>query len=241
MSSGVKYQLTGDAWRNFDAYIHELAGDSSCRRVCDIGGGANPIGAPASRLTPLESYTLLDISETELAKAPEGYDKVVADIASASPPDLGTYDLVFSKMLAEHVRSGEQLHRNIFKMLNPGGLAVHIFPTLYALPFLINHLMPEQLASAVLKKLSPQRLSTGRNDKFPAHYSWTLGPTSKQLARLEGIGYEVVEYLGMFGHEGYYERIPPIKKLHMAECRWLLAHPIPQLTSYARITLRKPG
>jgi len=235
----VRYQLAGDEWRAFDEYIHQLLVEKTCRRVCDVGGGANPIGVP-SGVTSEVDYTLLDISKSELAKAPDHYRKVVADIAGESRPELGDYDLIFSKMLAEHVRDGERLHANVFEMLAPGGLAVHLFPTLYAFPFLVNRLIPEALALSILKKVSPARLAAGRFDKFPAHYSWTFGPTTRQLQRFQSLGYEIVEYLGMFGHAGYYERVPPIKKLHLAQAEWLVRHPIPAFTSYARITLRKP-
>lgn len=237
--NGVSYRLAGDEWRAFDEYIHQLMVRNASRKVCDVGGGANPIGVPATVADQVE-YTLLDISESELAKAPESYRKVVADIAGTAKLGQGGFDLVFSKMLAEHVSDGRRLHANIFEMLAPGGMAVHLFPTLYAFPFLVNWMIPEALALSLLKKISPARMAAGRYDKFPAHYSWTFGPTRKQIERLESLGYEVVEYLGMFGHAGYYERVPPVRKLHMAQARWLVNHPIPALTSYARVTLRKP-
>ena len=46
---------------------------------------------------------IIDISAKELAKAPAGYRKRVLDVTQPLTGKEGTYDLVFSKMLAEHV------------------------------------------------------------------------------------------------------------------------------------------
>lgn len=233
----VRYGPSHEVWGGYRHIIESLIDEHGLKRVCDVGGGANPLLAIEFVRARGLQYTVLDISQTELDKAPEEYKRVLADIAGNALPEVGPFDLMFTKMLAEHVKSGERLHKNIFQLLERGGFAVHFFPTLYSLPFVVNRLMPENLASGLLDRIAPR--DRHRHAKFPAYYSWCRGPTPRMLQRLEAIGYEVVEYRGLFGH-GYYKRVPGLRSLHKAVVARLLRRPSAHLTSYALVILRKP-
>lgn len=228
------------AWRGVDAHIRKLILQGKARRILEVGAGANPLFDMDFVKANGLDYTLLDISATELAKAPEGYHKVVADITSDELAGLTSYDFVFSRMLAEHVKSGEAFHRNIFKLLAPGGRAFHFFPTLYSVPFVVNRLLPERLAEIVLNLLQRGRESAGKHAKFPAYYSWCRGPTRNQIARFQSLGYAIDEYIGFFGNVGYYQRLPRIKAFNVWLANWMKANPIPQFTAFAFLTLKKP-
>lgn len=182
------------------------------------------------------NFSLLDISQEELSLAPDGYLKVCADIGGPQPPAKSQYDFVFSRFLAEHVSSGEQFYRNTFEMLKPGGEAFHFYPTLFALPFVVNKLMPERLADKVLNIVSPR--DRQKQGKFPAYYSWCFGPTPSQIKRLEEMGFEILSFVGMYNH-GYYKRIPPLHALHQIAVKCLLRWPNPYLTSFAFVHLRR--
>lgn len=178
----------------------------------------------------------MDISPKELAKAPADYKKRLADIASPDFKIEDKFDLVFSKMLAEHITDAKQFHMNVLSCLNKNGLAVHFFPTLFTFPFFINYLVPEKLARALLNIFAPRDLH--RQNKFPAYYRWCWGPTRKQIQKFTEIGYEINQYWGLFGH-GYYSKIKIIQKLHDFKTSFLLRHPIPVFTNFAFIILRK--
>lgn len=240
MNSTVSYAKTDSGWTEYTRRIvSELVEERQVRRVCDIGAGANPLlDDDFVRANALE-YTILDISASELEKAPAGYRKIVADISSPGFSLDGQFQLIFSKMLAEHVRDGEQFHRNVMSLLAPGGLAVHVFPTLYTLPFLVNYLVPESLGSKLLGLFAPR--DKYQHAKFPAYYRWCRGPTQTQMRRFKGLGYRVVEYRGFFGHAGYYNKIPILKSVHDLKSAYLLRHPHPLLTSYACVVLEKAG
>jgi SAM-dependent methyltransferase len=207
-----------------------------CRSICEVGAGANP-ALPLDHVTTRGlQYCLLDLAPEELGKAPAGYEKILADISSGTTPPGGPFDLVVTRMLAEHVRRPRQFHRNVRSLLRPGGLAFHFFPTLYALPFVANRVLPERASAAALRLLSPR--DPFRQRKFPAYYHWCRGPTAAQTRRFERLGYVVEEYVGFFGH-GYYERIPVLRGLHRMATGYLLRHPVPLLTSFAYLILRK--
>ena len=66
------------------------------------------------------------------------------------------------------------------------------------------------------------------------------GPTRRAIKRFESVGFEVKEFYGTFGHQYYYQ-IPPLNASEFAKARFLLRHPVPALTSYAVVVLRKPA
>jgi len=140
-------------------------------------------------------------------------------------------------MLAEHISNPKQFHTNVREMLVENGLAVHLFPTLYALPFLVNYLVPEYLAGFLLNAFAPR--DKYQHEKFSAYYRWCRGPTRSQIKKLSSVGYDVVEYRGFFGHTGYYEKIKIMKRIHEIKTNFLLRNPNPLLTSYAYVVLRK--
>jgi SAM-dependent methyltransferase len=233
---------TGDTcFEFFDARVVDLAisGNGHRRRVADLGGGANP-------LLPLEfirqhdlDYTVVDLSPEELAKAPPGYEKSVADVCSDQPPFLEEFDLVFSKTLAEHVADPRRFHTNVFAMLKPNGIAIHFFPTLFCLPFVVNRVLPHSLTYHALRAVAQGRESEGRHGKFPAQYRWCRGPSGRQLRRLEGIGFRVNRYTGYFGH-GYYGPVRWLDRVHRRWTSFLVSHPVPAVTSFAMLELARP-
>lgn len=239
MAMKIRYADSKEGWSNSFAYVEQLILSNGLRRILEIGGGANPtVSLEFVERHGLE-YTVLDISQDELDKAPPGYLTVCADISSNDLALRGGYDLVFSKMLAEHVKSGEVFHRNVYGLLAPKGWAFHFFPTLYAPPFIVNRWLPERLAEKVLGLMQSGREKEGRHAKFPAYYSWCRGPISAQVDQFRSLGYRVSEYIGFFGHDGYYSKFPLILKMHRFLSGWLVRHPMPVLCSFAYVLLQK--
>lgn len=237
MKPVISYAPSEVAWKGFHPLIDSLVSRSDVRRVCEVGGGANPLLSGFN--TKEVEYWVVDVSETELAKTPEQYRTIVGDISSSafSSPIESECDLVFSRMLAEHVRDGQQFHRNVASLLRTGGIAVHFFPTLYGLPFVMNRLIPEVAAAALLNAFSPR--DGYRHAKFPAYYSWCRGPSARQIRRFESLGFRVLSYKGFYGHDGYYRRVPLLQWLHIRKTRFLLKHPNSLLTSYAYVILER--
>jgi SAM-dependent methyltransferase len=225
----------------FDLFNKELARLTAPGRlrVCDIGGGAHP-AIKLERIVRQElDYVLSDIDEDELAMAPAEYAKVRGDMLERDTARRlldqgGPFDVVVSRWAAEHMRDGRAFHQNALSVLRPGGVALHLFPTLYALPFTANKLLPDRLSQGVLFGI------TDRSVKFPAHYSWCRGPTRRQLARLRGLGYEIDRYLGFFGH-GFFRGVPPLNAVYRRATDELLRHPLPALTTFAMPVLKRPA
>jgi len=215
--------------------------EGGCKRVCDIGGGAQPV-VSLPRIEELGlDYVVLDESHDELDKAPAGYERFAASILDADAitalvGERGQFDLAVSRWTAEHVPDGRRFHEQGYRLLRPGGLAIHVFPTLYALPFVLNRILPQSLSALVLSSAQPEREA----EKFRPFYSWCRGPSPRQLRRLESVGFAVERYTGFFGH-GYFERIGPLHTANQRLTEQLFAHPRPSMTSFALVLLRRPG
>jgi SAM-dependent methyltransferase len=224
---------------SFARAVQEMVVSRRPRRLCEIGAGANPImsSAAAAQAGVLE-YVVTDVSEQELTKASDGYIKVVADVTRGPMRELGAFELIVSQTVAEHVRDPAAFHQTTYDMLVPGGRAMHFFPTLYEPACVVNRLLPEFAADAILQRIQGGRTRGGMNEKFPAFYRWCRGPTRRQLARFTAIGFEIEEYVGVFGHD-YYRTVPLIDRLETALADALVRHPLPSLTSYSSVTLRR--
>lgn len=235
----ILYLKSAAAWQGYTTTLKNLIERNSLKRICEVGGGANPSLSMEYIKEKGLDYTLLDISSEELKKAPSDYNKISADLCAAKPDIHKKFDFIFSKMLMEHITDPKRFHINIYNLLENNGVAFHFFPTLYALPFLINRLIPEKLASFLRDSFTAKW--GPKHKKFRAYYRWCRGPTGKQMGKYKKIGYEILEYRGFFGHEDYYKKLLIIKKIHNGLTELLLRHPSPYFTSFAYLILKKQG
>ena len=227
-------------WGKGPRFLADLVEKYRCQRILEVGSGANPTLDPDYvRRTGLQ-YVTSDLDEGELAKADPAFERLVIDLSSEVPAEMvGSFDCVFSRMTGEHIRDGGKYHKNIYSVLRPGGISVHCFSTLWTLPFAVNYLLPDGLTQVILNLFNP-REDAHQHGKFKAYYSWSRGPTKTMIKRFQSLGFEIVEYIGCFGHPYYSKRLPWLDSLERKKSAYLLKHPIPQLCSYSTIILRKP-
>jgi SAM-dependent methyltransferase len=248
VESQAQYRCAANGYRDerhhaFSSEVRRHISDPEIARICDVGGGPNPeLSAGEIERSNLD-YVLLDSSSAQLEKAPSGYATLQADILNPPAWTAGAFDLVHSRWVAEHVPDPRSFHESIYSMLRPGGIAIHLFPTLWALPFVVNRIFPESLTQRFVSLDSltsgASRQASGNHGKFPAYYRWCRGPTRGQFGRLRSTGFEVELSTGFFGH-AYYEKIRPLAVFEQLKSDFLMKHPVPALTAASLITLRKP-
>ena len=233
MATDLSYRRAFDG---FEPRVLELIRENRHTAICDIGGGRTPLLWPKEVEQLGVEYTLMDVSQDELALAPKGHKTLPLDItAPLDPSQHEQFDLIFSKFVAEHVPDGAAMHRNILKMLRPGGHAFHLFPTLYHPAFVANRILPMHLTDRI------RNAAVGVSyPKFPAIYSMCFGPTPAREAAYRAMGYEVVEYTGFYGTP-YLRRIPGLGKADEGLSHWLARRRVRNLTSYAYLLLRRPA
>lgn len=138
--------------------------------ILDVGSGHLPSVALARRTSDVR-YVGLDISASELEKAPAGaYDEiVVGDLAQHMPQLEGRFDLILCARTLEHVRSTEKALAVLGRYLRPGGeLLAELSGTFSA--FALNRIIPRSIATRLLLHLTGRAPDT----VFPAYYdrSW---------------------------------------------------------------------
>jgi SAM-dependent methyltransferase len=226
-------------WERGTDFLTNLIDEYGCKRILEIGSGANPTLEPKVVHDKRLFYVTSDLSWEEMEKADPVYERLVLDLSAdeMSPELLGEFDLVFSRMVAEHVSDGLKYHRNIFRLLRHNGVSAHCFSTLWSFPFAANRLLPEFLSARLLNEFAPRDVH--RHAKFPARYSWSRGPSETMIRRFEGLGFEVVKYTGYFGHD-YYKRVSTLlHRMELFKAGLLLRWPYATFCSYATTVLRK--
>lgn len=231
------------AWENYGSTIEAMATTFSLRRLCEIGGGRDPYFDKATLDRLGVSLTINDISREELDKAPAGFDTACFSICGdldfgRSAPEPGSYDLMFSRMVFEHVPDVAKAWRNIHTLLSPGGVALAFNPTLYAWPFLINHLIPESVSSRIVQALYKNRAPDGDDPKFPAVYDWCFGDERRLAPMLHEAGFSEIEIVPFWGTR-YLERFPVFREIDHGLSRLSAIAGWRKATSYAYVIVRK--
>lgn len=207
------------------------------RRVMEIGGTSSRSIGEKTLPSHVDSYTISDIDVDELAQVPEGFKTICLDACGDVSSYAGRFDLIVSKFCGEHMPDGQKFHRNVATMLSPGGVAIHIFPTLYASPFAINRLLPETLSRNLVRIFQPQRFVNTVN-KFPAYYSFCRGGSQRYCAALSRTGFSKVEVHNYYGHY-YYEKIPVLNHLENGLSRFCAKMDWSAYCSYAIVVTQK--
>ena len=226
------------AFRDFRPTLNELIAPFANARVLELGGGRKPSFALAEMPSNVASYTVNDIDPAELERADCQYDKACFDAIGDVTPFAGQYDVVFSRTLIEHVRDGKAMHRNVLRLLRPGGVAFHMAPTLYCAPFIINKYLPETLSRQLLYAASAKRRHN--QNKFPAHYSWCFGNRDKMRKMLNQVGFQNVQIRSFYGH-AYFDKVPGLRNLTRLVASYAARRDWCWLGSYAHIIAHKPA
>jgi SAM-dependent methyltransferase len=227
------------AWENYKPTVLALvetlrqAGrhDGSGRvRLMEVGGGRGPQFTPEEAEKLGVALTVNDIDARELSLAPKGFATACFNIAGEVDPALhGTFDLIFSRMVFEHVKDAPRAWANAAALLAPGGVALAFHPTLYSPPFIVNWLAPEAFSVRLLKLLFPWR-HDGGYPKFPARYEMCVA-TEAVRRKLFAAGFSEALMAPFFGHR-YLRAVPIAREIEGAlhtlaerrDWRWLASY-----------------
>jgi SAM-dependent methyltransferase len=226
----TRHRSSDWAWQNYKQVIKAVISLVNAQLLVEIGGGRWPLLDNDEIISSNIRYLVNDISEKELALAPDYVEKICFDIAH--PSDLGCMalngqvDFMFSKMLFEHVSDSQQAYTNIYSLLSPGGLCLNFHPVLYSPPFLANWILPENF-SARLLRLVP---SSDGVPKHPARYDHCV-INRRERERLLDIGYREVWQVPFWYH-GYFRKIPGLYHIDLAVAKFADRHSWTALASY---------
>jgi SAM-dependent methyltransferase len=228
------------AWDNYKSTVEALSGGFGLKRLIEIGGGRDPLFTPQEAEALGVELTVNDISAEELRHAPDAFAKACFDVSadlSAAGLQPAQYDLAFSRMVFEHVKDGRRAWANLGALLAPGGVAIAFVPTLYALPYLANMVIPESVSQRIVKMLYKHR-TDDEDPKFPAHYDWCYGSEARMAPMLKAAGFREALVVPFYFHD-YFERIPLVREADNLINALASRRDWRALTSYAYIVGRK--
>jgi SAM-dependent methyltransferase len=231
------------AWANYEELVLRLSRRFGLSALCEIGGGRDPGFLPTNPALRGLSLTVNDIDQHELDCAPDGLAKACFNIAGdlgEADARPGSFDLMFSRMVFEHVDGVERAWNNIHTLLKPGGVALAFFPTLYAPVFTINRMIPERLSRALVHALYPARRDGGSDPKFPALYDHCVSSERKLRPMLEKAGFSDIHVQPFWGH-GYFKRMPLIREADDLFNRWAARIDWRLMSTHAFVLVRKAG
>ena len=225
-------------WDNYTKVIRHLAKTLGARRMLEIGAGRSPLFSLDELRSLNAELTVNDISADELALLPAGYRQACFDIAGEiAETQKGTIDLAFSRMVFEHVEDAHKAWRNVHAMLAPGGVALAFVPTLFAMPFVINRVLPDNLGERIAHALDRKRTQE-EQPVFPARYNWCFTLDAPMRRRLGEIGFAEVLIVPFYGHR-YYRRFPLIRDIHRGFTALARRLDLRLSSTYAYIVVRK--
>jgi SAM-dependent methyltransferase len=184
-------------------------------RILDVGSGRTP-AIPRDRLPEVAVYAGLDLSESELKRAPAGsYDEMyVADINTRLPELELQFDLIVSWQVLEHVKSLDDAFDNIRAYLKPGGRFIAQFSGAYSIFGILNRIIPQSTGIWLMRTL----LKRDPETVFPAYYDhcW-FGAIETSLA-----AWSEVEIIDRYQAGSYFNFAPPIRSLYARVEDWII-------------------
>ena len=147
----------------------------------------------------------------------------------------GAFNLVFSKMVLEHVQRPELFHRNVREIISEEGIVIHFYACKFGLPSLLNLLLPAGWVDWLVYNV--QGRDPEMDHRFKAYYRKCLGPVSSQIHWWQKLGFDIIDFRGFVGHT-YLSRFKILGKLEKVWTRFLLKLNSPWFCSSAIIVLK---
>lgn len=230
-----KLQLTKQSWLDHSDILKEYLQTCRPESVLEIGAGPNPCIEDKLVEQYNIKYHLNDYAASELKKGNNDYRKFSGDFLEVDLPQK--YDLIISRMVLEHTENPRRLHQKIHDHLNPGGIAIHFFATLYSIPAVLNLILPEFISDKLVKW--GQNRDPEFHGKFPAKYAWCRGPVKGYHEKFEKLGFMILEQRGYVGH-GYLSTRKYLRKLENIFSQILLKINMPLFCSNTILILKRP-
>jgi len=201
-------------------------------RILDVGSGRRPT-LPIDERPSGCFYAGLDISESEMLRAPAGsYDEYyVSDVTKRVEAFKGQFDVVISWQVLEHVKPLEDAFENIHYYLKPGGRMITQFSGTFSIFGLINQVVPSSLTPWALKHLTKRDPET----VFPAYYHHCWASAIKRALK----DWSDVEVIGRYNAASYWRFAKPLQKVYLQYEDWALRTGRDNLATHYLVDARK--
>jgi SAM-dependent methyltransferase len=176
-------------------------------KALDLGCGFGFFGK--SLITNGYQMTFSDDSNFIHENVPHPYNFVEFDICKDDFAKLGTYDLVISSNVYEHLSNPQELLNNIPKMLNKNGVFYLCWTNWLGLygghEYAPYHYLGTRMGNWLLRKLPAKLVIDPPAQKTPPHtlgvnlFPTYIGKTLRQLRKLENV--KIIDYVPRYYSE----------------------------------------
>ncbi len=233
VSAWQRQRLSNWAADQFRNNVYSLIKRKHGQTVMEIGGGRAPMFSEYDMKQADATYIINDICQSELDSSSNKLRKLCFDICSKENDVIlnnsNSCSVMFSKMVFEHVPDALQAYKNIYTLLESGGVCLNYHPVLFSPPFVVNAVFPEALSAQLLRFIDPRRVETDI-PKFPAYYS-RCRVSARFRDQLKQIGFSKVWQIPFFYHN-YFAGIPIFIGIDRAISRFAEYINITSLASY---------
>ena len=199
------------------------------QRILDLGAGAVP-AVPPNRRPEGVKYVGLDISRSELERAPQGwYDEWHVADATVHQPELDQqFDLIISVYVMEHVKPLSAVVENARRYLVPGGVMVSQLSGGLSLFALLNRAVPQKVGVWGMERL----LKRDPESVFPALYDHC---TDRALRPMFA-NWSEAKIESLYTSAGYLGFAKPLQALYLGAEEWWSRRDKRNLAAYYLIT-----
>lgn len=163
--------------------------------IVDVGGGRSCRFAARRDPSLQNRIVCVDVSGDEMQFNRDVDEKRVCDIMQDLPFEAESVDLLVSRSVLEHLEQQDRFLANSYRVLKPGGVCVHLFPSKYALFALINQMLPAKISRWLVNSVFE---GTKGILGFPAIYDKTYDTAFRSALAAAGLSVEEIQ-------NGYYQ------------------------------------
>ncbi|WOJ95028.1 class I SAM-dependent methyltransferase [Congregibacter variabilis] len=182
-------QLTEPLFPIYDQMIWSYSSTLKNGVLLDVGGGFLMPAARSRQYMQSCEVIGFDISAAALRKNHDIDFGICADACKSWPLADESVDIVVSRSLIEHLHDTETFARECYRVLKPGGIAIHVLPGKNSPFSILNRLLPNKVSKHLLNWAFPHRKS---ELGFPAYYQNCAYPAITQLFERHHFQLEVV-------------------------------------------------
>jgi ubiquinone/menaquinone biosynthesis C-methylase UbiE len=127
-----------------------------------------------------------------------GYKSHMVNLINANLTEVafknGTFDLVISRSVLEHIENPTKVCEEIYRVLKPGGQYIFLTPNLFDYGTILARIIPNRFHPKIV------RVTEGRSEKdtFPTYYRLNSEQHIKEILRKVGFKSYRLEYLGQY-------------------------------------------
>lgn len=182
-----RYQEINPDWvDSLSLYKNAIASEVTGSTVLlDIGCGHSTLLEDVYAITP-HTYGI-DPDKNGIEKNRLISHKTVG-MADDMPYDDSFFDVIVSAWVVEHLENPEQVFKEIFRVLKPGGCVVFLTPNSWNYIVWINRMIPDMFHDYLTQKLYGRQ----QHDTFPVQYKMNSVPSIRNQMNAIGFVEEVL-------------------------------------------------